>query len=355
MTFHERSLDDLPLAAYSTGVVPDEPEELVPDPDLVAAAPTANVASSTSPEAGSPADPAAAGTPDAVPRGGRRLSLRLPTLRLPALRRGKVIDAASAPFQPVYPSVAVAGGFAAPLTAARAAAAPMTAAPLTAAPLAAAPMTAAPTFAASTLSAPAYGTPSITVPVGSAPPGTKPLSGLARDPRAMLRDPKVLAGGAVAIGLVLLAVSLLGGGPSSGSAGPNASQGTVAAPPTPVPVGAATVELTSGLSGIDELTGQTGAGPAVDSQVNATWGDGTGDTLGLTGMASAGTRTTDASFTLTWVTSVAGAPVTFTSTDGECTIGMAVGPKAVSGTFVCKKLTSDDGKKTIDLKGSYRT
>jgi hypothetical protein len=52
---------------------------------------------------------------------------------------------------------------------------------------------------------------------------------------------------------------------------------------------------------------------------------------------------------------VAGTPVTFTSTDSECTIGMAVGAKAVSGTFVCKRLTSDDGKTTIDLKGSYRT
>jgi len=120
-------------------------------------------------------------------------------------------------------------------------------------------------------------------------------------------------------------------------------------------VGAASVELTSSPTGTYELTGQTGAGPAVDSQVNATWGDGIGDTLGISGMASAGTRTTDAGFTLTWVTSVAGAPVTFTSTGGECTIGMAVGAKAVSGTFVCKKLASDDGKKTIDLKGSYRT
>ena len=353
MTLHGRSLDDLPLAAYSTGVVPDEPEELVPDPDLVAA--------STSPEAGSPADPIAAPTPDAAARGGRR-----PSLRLPSLRRRKVIDAASAPFQPVHPSVAAAGGFAAPMTAVPAAAIPMTAAPMTAIPMTAAPMTAipmtaapmtaGPTFAASTVSAPAYGTPSITVPVGSAPPGAKPVSGLPRDPRALLRNPKILAGGVVAIGVVLLAVSLLGGGgPSSGSTGPNSSQGTTAAQPTPIPVGAATVELTSGLSGIHELTGQTGAGPAVDSQVNATWGDGTGDTLGLTGMASAGVRTTDASFTLTWVTSVAGAAVTFTSTDSECTIGMAVGAKAVSGTFVCKKLTSDDGKKTIDLKGSYRT
>jgi len=242
-----------------------------------------------------------------------------------------VVDAASAPFQPVHPSVAAVGAFAAP-------------------------MTAGPSFAASTLSVPSYGTPSITAPVSSSPPDGKPLGGLARNPRALLRDPKVLAGGVVAIGLALLGVSLLGGGgPSSGAGGPNSSEGTTAAQPTPVPPGAATVEVTSGGSGIYELNGQTGAGPAVNSQVNATWSDGIGDTLRLTGLASAGVRTTDANFVLTWVTSLAGAPVTFTSTGGECTIGMAVGAKVVSGTFVCKKLISDDGKKTIDLQGSYRT
>ena len=350
MTLHGRSPDDLPLAAYSTGVVPDEPEELVPDPDLVAEEPTPGVASSTPLEPGSPADSAAAPAAAAAPRGGRRLSLRLP-----ALRRRKVVDAASAPFQPVHPSVTATASFA-PVSAAAMAPAAMTVAPRTPAPLRPAPMAAGPTFAASTLSAPAFGTPSITVPVGTTPPGARPLSGLGGKPRALLRDPRVLAGGVVAIGLVLLGVSLLGGGgPASGSGGPNSSQDTTAAQATPVPVGAATVEVTSGGSGIHELTGQTGAGPAVGGQVNATWGDTTGDSLGLTGMASAGTRTTDASFTLTWVTSVAGATVTFTSTDGECTIGMAVGAKAVSGTFVCKKLISDDGKKTMDLKGSYRT
>jgi hypothetical protein len=348
MTFHERSLDDLPLAAYSTGVVPDEPEELVPDPDLVASDPTAGVAPATA----EPASPAVASVeaPDAAPKAPRRVSLRLP-----ALRRKMAVDAASAPFQPVHPSVAAAGSFTA-VTAAPMAAAPMAAAPMAAAPMAAAPMAAAPTFAASTLSAPSYGTPSITVPVGTPTPAAKPLGVLGRKPRELLRDPRVLAGGVVAIGLALLGVSLLGGGgPSSGAAGPGSSQNTTFAQPTPVPVGAATVEQTGDLKGTYELIGQTGAGPAVDSQVTATWGDSTGDTLGLTGLASAGTRATDANFVLTWSTFVAGAPVKFTSSDGECVIGMAVGAKAVSGGFVCKKLTSDDGKRTIDLKGSYRT
>jgi hypothetical protein len=334
MTFHERSLDDLPLAAYSTGVVPDEPEELVPDPDLVASEPEPGLAGATTPEAGISAA-AAADPSDAAPKAPRRLSLRVP-----ALRRRKVVDAASAPFQPVHPSVAAAGSFAPPMTAA---------------PISVAPMAAGSSFAASTLAAPSYGTPSITVPVGAPAADAKPLSVLGRDPRALLRDPRVLAGGVVAIGIVLLGVSLLGGGgPSSGAGGPGSSQGTSVAQPTELP-GGASVELTSGLRGTYELTGQTGAGPAVDSQVNATWGDGTGDTLGISGMASAGARATDTNFVLTWSTFVGGAPVRFTSNDGECVIGMAVGAKAVSGSFVCKKLTSDDGKKTIDLKGSYRT
>lgn len=343
MTFHERSLDDLPLAAYSTGVVPDEPEELVPDPDLVASDPTAGPAPATD-EAASPAA-ATAEAPDAAPKPPRRVSLRLP-----ALRRKMVVDAASAPFQPVHPSVAAAGSFR-PVTAA-----PMASAPMASAPMAAASMAAAPTFAASTLSAPSYGAPSITVPVGTLTPAAKPLGVLGRNQRELLRDPRVLAGGVVVIGLALLGVSLLGGGgPSSGAAGPGSSHDTTAVQATPVPVGAASVEQTGALKGTYELTGQTGAGPAVDSQVNATWGDSTGDTLGLIGMASAGTRATDTNFVLTWSTFVAGAPVKFTSNDGECVIGMAVGAKAVSGGFVCKKLTSDDGKRTIDLKGTYRT
>src|SRR5437762_9869875 len=146
MTFHERSPDDLPLAAYSTGVVPDEPEELVPDPDLVASDPTVGAATATA-DAALPAA-GAAEAPNATPKAPRRVSLRLP-----ALRRRKVVDAASAPFQPVHPSVASAGSFA---------------------PVTATPMAAAPTFAASTLSAPSYCAPPIPVPGGPPTPAAKP-------------------------------------------------------------------------------------------------------------------------------------------------------------------------------------
>jgi hypothetical protein len=52
---------------------------------------------------------------------------------------------------------------------------------------------------------------------------------------------------------------------------------------------------------------------------------------------------------------VDGAPVTFTSESSECTIGMAVQSKWVNGTFVCKKLKSDDGKHVVEARGTYRT
>ena len=52
---------------------------------------------------------------------------------------------------------------------------------------------------------------------------------------------------------------------------------------------------------------------------------------------------------------VDGELVTFTSNAGECTIGMAVNPKSVTGSFTCHKVKSDDGKLTVDASGTYRT
>jgi hypothetical protein len=48
-------------------------------------------------------------------------------------------------------------------------------------------------------------------------------------------------------------------------------------------------------------------------------------------------------------------PITFTSTEGECTIGMGVNPTNVFGTFSCKQLKSDDGKYVVGATGTYRT
>jgi hypothetical protein len=115
------------------------------------------------------------------------------------------------------------------------------------------------------------------------------------------------------------------------------------------------VELTGTLAAMYTLAGATGSGPAVDSQLDATWTDPLGESLGITGLASQGTRTTDPNFSLSWTMLIDNQRVTFTSRASECTIGMAVGPKAVHGTFVCKKLKSGDGKHVIDMRGTYTT
>jgi hypothetical protein len=159
----------------------------------------------------------------------------------------------------------------------------------------------------------------------------------------------------IAIGLGLLGFSLLGGGgPRSGATGTNPSQDPAALAATPPP-GHASVELTHAMPGIHALTGATGAGRAVNSQLNATWTGTAGESLGISGLASQGTRTTDASFVLSWTMLIDNQPVTFTSRASECTIGMAVGVKAVSGTFHCKSLKSGDGEHVIDLEGTYTT
>jgi hypothetical protein len=364
MSFHGRSLDDLPLAAYSRGVVPEENEELAQaaEADVSELGHGYPPVTANDHDYGSPAQAGAESAPAAVPGGGRRLSFRLP-FRLPALRRLRAtpIDEASAPFQPVHHAAEPRG----------VAAASMAASPIHAAPTFRAPAFTTPTYRAVPFGAPQLGAPAGATPAGSTASGPLALlrdprallrhprallRDLPRDRRALLRDPRALAGGVVVIGLVLLALTMLGGGgPTSGVGGPGSSQDTTGAQATPVPVGIATVELTSGLTGIYALSAQTGAVPAVDSRVVATWADEFGDTFGLTGPASAGTRTTDANFVLTWSMLVQGAPVMFTSSAGECTVGMAVGAKTVNGTFVCKKLKSADGRRMIDVRGTYRT
>src|SRR5206468_10078597 len=93
-------------------------------------------------------------------------------------------------------------------------------------------------------------------------------------PPLQLRDPCVLAGGAIVVGLALLAISLLGGGGQApGTGGPNSSQGVGAGVLPSAAPGNAAVELTSGQAATFSLAGATGAGPAVDSQLHATWTD----------------------------------------------------------------------------------
>jgi hypothetical protein len=87
----------------------------------------------------------------------------------------------------------------------------------------------------------------------------------------------------------------------------------------------------------------------------ATW-TGTGrETLALEGAPDRGTRTTNEALVLRFTVTVKQKPVTFTSDAGECTIGMAMNPTNVSGSFTCRNLKSDDGKLVVEATGTYRT
>jgi hypothetical protein len=331
MGFQGRSLDDLPLAAYTTGVAPDEDAAVDPatdpaaDPDLVAPHPmtqqeiAAALADSVS---------NAIGPPEKKARRPRA------SLKLPSLRRSKAAALQqAAPFQPVGAGAPAPSSFQAVSAGGPAAA----------------------TFqpVASFQATPAFEP--VTHPAVAPKPGQPKALKVKRTlPPLSLRDPRILAGGVVVIGLALLGFSLLGGGPAGGS-GPVATQDAAAIVPTAPPVGNASVELTGTLAHIYPLTGATGAGPAVESQLNATWTDPAGESLGITGLASQGTRTTDPNFVLSWTMLIDHQSVTFTSRASECTIGMAVGIKVVHGTFVCKNLKSGDGKHEIDMRGTYTT
>lgn len=166
-----------------------------------------------------------------------------------------------------------------------------------------------------------------------------------------------LAAGAAFVGVIAVGLLLLSGAnrPAASGATPTASPAPVAVTTPAPPTGDATVEVTGKLAGAYTLAGTTGTGPAVGGRIATTWADPTGASLALSGPASAGTRTTDPTFSLTWTVLVDGAPLTFSSTAGECTVGMAVQPNSVTGSFVCKKLRSADGKLTVNVRGTYRT
>ncbi|HTK46209.1 MAG TPA: hypothetical protein VL749_12765 [Patescibacteria group bacterium] len=353
MSFHGRSLDDQPLAAYSTGVDPDEDEPLdepAAEPADIPARPltqqdlAAALADSTAPAA-----PPVAIRP--------RRSFRLPSIKLPSIGLGRGKAAAldqAAPFKPVAQAAAAPAGPVSTFQAVATPAAPPAAFQAAATPVAAqAPFRAVSQPAVQPIGKPAKQPKTRSVKVG-APVAPAGIRGRGRVPPTLLRDPRVLAGGVIAIGVALLGFSLLtGGGPGAALGGPNSSQDNTAVLPTAPVLGNATIELTTGTTGTITLTGATGAGPAVDSRIDATWTDPSGQSLGIVGLASQGTRTTDPNFVLTWTMLLDGNLVTFTSRDSECTIGMAVAPKAVHGTIVCKKLRSGDH--VIDLRGSYTT
>ena len=155
----------------------------------------------------------------------------------------------------------------------------------------------------------------------------------------------------ILVGLVLLS----GGGPGPSAAGALASPTFPPIAVVAAPTGDATLVLTGPIQGTFTLAG--GASDAAKAHAfTASWKDAASNTVSLDATVDRGTRTTDATLVLRLSLVAADGTVrTFTSKAGECTIGMGVLPTAVSGSFTCKSLRSDDGKVTIGASGTYRT
>ena len=180
------------------------------------------------------------------------------------------------------------------------------------------------------------------------------LLGLATRGATLLRTSRP-AQGAVFAGVIAIGVlMLLGGGSNPGAAGADASpSAAVVVAPTREP-GNATLVLTGEVE--QEVTFTTSAGAGAPSAPLAiTWSDPTANSLGLAGPVDRGTRSTAETLVLQWTVMVDEKPVTFTSTDGECTLGMGIVGTRVQGTFTCKKVKSDDGKYVVGATGTYRT
>ena len=180
------------------------------------------------------------------------------------------------------------------------------------------------------------------------------LAGLATRAVTLLRTSRLAAGatfgGVIVVGLLLL----VNGGPNPGAAGAEASPSAAPVVAATREPGNATLVLTGEVE--QEVTFSVSSGAGTPSAPLAyTWTDPSANSLGLIGAVDRGTRSTAETLVLQWTVVVEEEPITFTSTNGECTLGMAVNPTNVSGTFTCKKLKSDDGQYVVEAKGTYRT
>jgi hypothetical protein len=375
MTYKGRSLDDMPLAAYSTGVAPDEADdEELPEPPHLSQQDAVALAMGMEP-ATAPPDPTAH---ESLPR---ERSMPRPSFPRPSLPRfslprislrarrpepepsGALAAAMAgfghAPLAPTPPSKAPRTTRApAPMPAPGTTPAPMAASLPTVTPMAASLPTSAPMpSAAGEASAGAINVPRSPGGARRAWPALdlKDLGTTLRNPRAAARDRRVLAVGIVGVGLMVLGASVLLGGGPGGFGAADASPTAPGAAAATAPPGAATVTLTGSTSGTYELAGTAGSGRPTGDLLDAAWTDAAGSSLALAGRAGSGTRTTSGELVLTWTVMVDARPVTFTSDAGECTVGMAVKPTSVTGSFVCGRLTSDDGKVTLKVTGTYRT
>ena len=188
--------------------------------------------------------------------------------------------------------------------------------------------------------------PSRDVPVALAALGARGVT--------LLRTSRPAQGAAFAGVIVVGLLLLIGGGPKPGANGAEASPSAgpvVAATREP---GIATLVLTGEVEQQVSFTTSSGAG-GPGAPIAVTWTDPTANSLGLAGSADRGTRSTAKTLVLQWTVMVDEKPVTFTSTDGECTLGMGIVGTRVQGTFSCKKLKSDNGKYVVGATGTYRT
>jgi hypothetical protein len=170
----------------------------------------------------------------------------------------------------------------------------------------------------------------------------------------LLRTSRVAQGAAFVAVIAVGVLMLLGGGsnPGAASAAPSPSA-PVAVAPTREP-GNATLVLTGEVEQEVSFTTSTGTG-GPSAPLSMTWSDPAANSLGLDGPVDRGTRSTAETLVLQWTVMVDEKPVTFTSTDGECTLGMGIVGTRVQGTFSCKRLKSDDGKYVVGATGTYRT
>jgi hypothetical protein len=219
---------------------------------------------------------------------------------------------------------------------------------------AAPPYLTAPSAPHRTMTLDALDEPMAPAPTDAGPPTRRLGAGLDRARVIARRNPR-LAAGAGFVAVIAVGLMLLGGSsPAPSAAGVLATAGTPTVPPAVADPGAASLVLTGSVEATLSFTGSAPS-PVAANVVSAAWADQLENVLTLDGPVDRGTRTTDAGLVLTLGLMVDGKLVTFTSQAGECTIGMASSPKAVSGSFACPKLTSDDGKLTVGATGTYRT
>ena len=178
-------------------------------------------------------------------------------------------------------------------------------------------------------------------------------------------------------GIAAVAVLLAGCGGTQPSSGPGATGGRAAtngpaatsAGPGGLEDETATLRITGGgLDGefvLDSSSGNLVPGAPVmaaiwvDAVDNVAAGYGDLITVSLSGAVAAGTRPTSTDLVLTFAISrmdATGADLfnhLFTSKDGECTVTMELGA-AVTGSFACASITSDDGV-TVQAMGAFRS